>query len=215
MKHILILGANGQIARLATDLLLKDSDNLLTLFLRNAKRISSDKNLQTDQVTIVDGDVTDEQKLADSLKGIDIVYANLAGSNIEQQAKTVVKAMDAAHVKRLIWISSIGIYDEVPGKFGEWNNQTLGNYLTTYRAAADVITNSDLDFTIIRPAWLTNHDEVDYKITHKGEAFKGTEVSRLSIAQLVAEIINDPTKYEHDDIGVNKPNTDGDKPAWY
>lgn len=150
----------------------------------------------------------------------DVVYANLRNLEIEQQAKNIVAAMDKNKVKQLVWISSIGIYDEVPGKFGEWNNEVLGggqedSYLRTYRKAADVISASDLDYTIIRPAWLTNKDEVEYETTEQGEAFKGTEVSRKSIGTLVATIIADPAKYARKDLGVNKPHTDGDKPAWY
>jgi hypothetical protein len=149
-----------------------------------------------------------------------VVYANLRNPEIEQQAKNIVAAMDKNKVKQLVWISSIGIYDEVPGKFGEWNNEMLGggqedSYLGTYRKAADVISASDLDYTIIRPAWLTNKDEVEYETTERGEAFKGTEVSRKSIGTLVATIIADPAKYARKDLGVNKPHTDGDKPAWY
>jgi len=90
-----------------------------------------------------------------------------------------------------------------------------GGYLETYAAAAKVIEASDLDYTIIRPAWLTNHDEVSYETTQKGEAFKGTEVSRKSIATLVTSLIADPTQAVRESLGVNKPNTDGDKPAWY
>lgn len=150
----------------------------------------------------------------------DVVYANLRNPEIEQQAKNTVAAMDENGVKQLVWISSIGIYDEVPGKFGEWNNEMLGggqedSYLGTYRKAADVISASDLDYTIIRPAWLTNKDEVEYETTERGEAFKGTEVSRKSIGTLVAAIIAAPAKYARKDLGVNKPHTDGDKPAWY
>lgn len=128
--------------------------------------------------------------------------------------------MDQAGIKQLVWISSIGIYDEVPGKFGDWNNEMLGggqedSYLGTYRKAADEISASDLDYTIIRPAWLTDKDEVDYETTKRGEKFKGTEVSRKSIGNLVAEVIANPAKYARQDLGVNKPNSDGDKPAWY
>jgi len=47
------------------------------------------------------------------------------------------------------------------------------------------------------------------------EDFKGTEVSRRSIAQVVVDLTQDPDKYNRESIGVNKPNTDGDKPAWY
>ncbi len=54
-----------------------------------------------------------------------------------------------------------------------------GGYLETYGAVAKVIEESDLDYTIIRPAWLSNKDIVSYETTiKKGEPFKGTEVSR-------------------------------------
>lgn len=78
-----------------------------------------------------------------------------------------------------------------------------------------MIEDSGLDYTIIRPAWLTDQEEVDYELTKKGEVFKGTEVSRKSIADLVTKIIDTPDSFVDDSLGVNKPNTDGDKPAWY
>ncbi|EJG5877262.1 NAD(P)H-binding protein, partial [Listeria monocytogenes] len=147
---------------------------------------------------------------------VDIVYANLAGSNIVAQAKAVVTAMNNKGINRLIWISTLGIYDEVPGKYGQWNHQMLdGGYLETYSEAAQVIEQSNLDYTIIRPAWLSNKDEVDYELTKKGEDFKGTEVSRKSIGYLVATLVAKPDQYIRESLGVNKPNTDGDKPAWY
>jgi Predicted nucleoside-diphosphate-sugar epimerases len=213
MTKILVLGAHGKIARLATTMLEKDPANQLTLFLRNAQRLADQAS---DQVTVVEGDAGQLADLKQAMAGIDIVYANLAGSNIEDEARNVVAAMDATGVKRLIWISTLGIYDEVPGKYGEWNHQQLdGGYLETYAAAAKVIESSDVDYTVIRPAWLTNHDEIDYETTQKGEAFKGTEVSRKSIADLVTKLVADPTWSVHASLGVNKPNTDSDKPAWY
>ncbi|MFC6181784.1 SDR family oxidoreductase [Lactiplantibacillus daowaiensis] len=212
MTKVLILGASGQIARLAEQQFLADTTVDLTLYLRHAQRVS---DLKSDRVTIIDGDTTDEAKLTAAMQGQDVVYANLAGQNIKAQAQTVLKAMHATNVKRLIWISTLGIYDEVPGKFGEWNNATLGSYLTRYYSAAEVLENSDLDYTIIRPAWLTNKDEVAYETTSRHDAFKGTEVSRKSIAALVVKLATHPTEAVRDSLGVNKPNTDGDKPAWY
>lgn len=110
----------------------------------------------------------------------------------------------------------MGIYDEVPGNFGKWNHQMLdGGYLETYAAAAKVIENSDLDYTLVRPAWLSNKDIVSYETTEKGEPFKGTEVSRKSIADFVVHLINEPDKESRHSVGVNQPNTDGDKPSFY
>ncbi|WP_125573492.1 SDR family oxidoreductase [Levilactobacillus huananensis] len=213
MTNVLVLGANGRIAQLATKQLLANDRNHLTLFLRNSSRLA---DAASDRVKVVDGDADNEADLKAAMVDADIVYANLAGDNIEDQAKTVVAAMDATDVKRLIWISTLGIYDEVPGKYGEFNHKMLdGGYLETYSAAAKVIEGSDLDYTIIRPAWLSNRDEIDYETTQKGEPFKGTEVSRKSIAALVTQLVADPTQSIHASLGVNKPNTDGDKPVWY
>lgn len=38
----------------------------------------------------------------------------------------MIAAMKACDVKRLIFVLSLGIYDEVRGKFGEWNNAVIG-----------------------------------------------------------------------------------------
>lgn len=212
MTRVLVLGANGKIARRATQIYLDSTNDSLRLFLRRPERL---QDIDNRLVEVVGGDTTDTEKLVASMKDVDTVYANLAGGNIEDQAKSVVEAMHSAGVKRLIWISTLGIYDEVPGKFGEWNNSTLGDYITTYAAAAKVIEDSDLEYTIVRPAWLTDKDEVNYETTQKGEAFKGTEVSRKSVAQLVVDITQAPDKFNRESIGVDKPGTDGDKPAWY
>lgn len=213
MANVLILGAHGHISQLAEKQLLKETTHHLTLFLRNAKRLTI---TQPDRETVIDGDAANTADLAKALKGIDIVYANLAGSNIEAQAKAVVAAMDQAGVKRLIWISTLGIYDEVPGAFGQWNHQMLdGGYLETYAAAAKVIEASNLAYTIIRPAWLSNKDVVSYETTEKGEPFKGTEVSRKSVADLVVKLINDPSQAVGHSLGVNQPHTDGPKPSFY
>ncbi|HBF74729.1 MAG TPA: NAD-dependent dehydratase, partial [Lactobacillus sp.] len=147
MTNVLILGANGKIAKLAEAQLLSQTDHQLTLFLRHASRLSvSDATRET----IVEGDATDQASLKKAMEGQDIVYANLGNHDIEKQAKTVVAAMKAMGLKRLIWISTLGIYDEVPGNYGKWNHQMLdGGYLETYAAAAKVIEASGLDYTIV------------------------------------------------------------------
>ena len=81
----------------------------------------------------------------------------------------------------------------MPGAFGKWNNDNIGPYLPPYKKAADIIEASSLDYTVLRPAWLTNNDEIEYETTVKGENFKGTEVSRKSVAALGLEIIENPS----------------------
>lgn len=207
MTKALIIGATGRIASWAAEMLKDHPDIELTLFLRNKKKLPAD--LQDQNIVI--GDATRADDLVKAVQGQDVVYASLAG-DVVTEAQAIVEAMDQADVKRLIWTSSLGIYDEVPGAFGKLNTRALPGYLQTYRRAADVVTNSDLDYTIIRPAWLTDLDEVDYEITHHNSAFKGTEVSRKSVAAYAVSLIQDPTKDVRDSVGVDKPGSDGDRP---
>ena len=62
--------------------------------------------------------------LNDAVKEQDIVYANLSGS-VDKMAKEIVSAMDTHNVKRLIFVTSLGIHKEVAGKFGEWNERMI------------------------------------------------------------------------------------------
>jgi uncharacterized protein YbjT (DUF2867 family) len=194
LKNVLILGANGSIARIAIDLFLNETDVQLTLYLRNSHRL---KNINSNRVRIIEGDVLDIENLKEAMVGQDVVYANLAG-NLEQMAKNIVEAMNATGVKRLIWISSMGIYDEVPG-------EKYGSILDPYRKSAAIIEESDLDYTILRPAWFTNQDEIDYETTQKGEPFKGSVVSRKSVADLVVKLAVTPELEVRRSLGVNKP----------
>jgi nucleoside-diphosphate-sugar epimerase len=107
MKNVTILGASGNIAEHVIDMLVKNNDVYLTLFLRNARRLRNDR---VSQCRIVEGDVLDLNQLKEAITGQDIVYANLSG-DLEAMAKNIVEAMDEKGIKKLIFISSIGIYD--------------------------------------------------------------------------------------------------------
>jgi len=192
MKNVIILGASGNIAKHVIDILVKKDDINLTLFLRNAGRLS---NKDHSKCRIIEGDVLNYDQLKGAITGQDIVYANLAG-DLEAMAKNIVKAMQETEVKRIIFISSIGIYD-VP----------LKPVLQPYRKAADVIEASDLEYTILRPTWFTSADEVDYETTRKGEPEKGSVISQKSLATFIAKMIESPEKYIREDLGVNKPNS--------
>jgi uncharacterized protein YbjT (DUF2867 family) len=194
MSNVLILGANGSVARYAIDLFLNETDARLTLYLRNARRL---RNVDSTRARVIEGDVLDTQKLKEAMAGQDVVYANLAGK-LEQQAKCIVGAMDETGVRRLIFISSMGIYDEVPG-------EKHGSILDPYRKSARVIEESDLDYTILRPAWFTDADEIDYETTQKGETFKGSVVSRKSVAALVVKLAESPELQVRRSLGVSKP----------
>ncbi|GGE02826.1 NAD-dependent dehydratase [Aureimonas endophytica] len=195
MTNVLILGANGQIARVATKLFLETTDAHLTLLLRKARRLGA---VDAGRVDVVEADVLDERALASAMQGQDVVYANLAGS-LAEQARAIVSAMSAAGIKRLLFVSSMGVHDEIPG-------ERHGAILDPYRNATRIIEASDLDYTILRPAWLNDRDEVAYGTTQKGETFKNpaATVSRKSVADMVVRLATTPGLENRHSIGIHR-----------
>lgn len=189
MKNILVIGATGSLAPYVTEALLHITDVQLTLFARNPKYIH--RNL-TEQCSVIQGDAMDYTSVRNAVAGQDIVYVNLAG-NLEAMAKNIVKAMQEEGVKKVIAISSIGIY-ETP----------LKTILKPYRALADIIEASGLDYTILRPDWFTNGSEIDYHITRKPEPEVGGALSRRSIADFVAKVVANPEEYTNANVGISK-----------
>jgi len=191
--NVLILGANGQLAGNTTRVFLRDTDARLTLYLRRARRLD---NPDPTRVTIVEGDVLDLPTLSAAMEGQDVVYANLSGE-MKPQAECVVEAMHAADLKRLIFISSTGIYGEVPG-------ERYRSVLDPYRDSAAVVEASDLDFTILRPGWFTRDEAISYQITQKGEPFKGHEVSLNSLSDLIVKLALTPGMEIRRSLGVSR-----------
>lgn len=194
--NVLILGAGGQIARAATELFLKTDGVRLTLYLSKSKRLG---RIFGERVRIVEGDVLDLAALTSAMLGQDVVYANLDGE-LAKMARNIVVSMKEAGVRRVVFVSSMGIYGEVPG-------EKYRSILDPYRDGAAVIEESGLDYTIIRPAWLNDCDEIDYETTQKGEVFKnpGATVSRKSVADLIVRTALSSKLNSCASVGINKP----------
>lgn len=190
IKKVIIIGATGSLAQYVIATLKSLDEVKLTLFVRNKSRLV--KSIGNDS-TIIEGDAMNYNDVKNTVAGNDIVYVNLAG-DLEAMTKNIVKAMQETSVKRIIAISSIGIY-----------NTPLKPVLVPYRKLADVIEASGLDYTILRPDWFTNTNEVDYALTKKGQPEAGTAISRKSIAAFVAELVQNPEKYKNENVGISKP----------
>jgi uncharacterized protein YbjT (DUF2867 family) len=193
MTNILILGANGQLARNTTRMLLEKTDAALTLYLRQAARL---QNPNPARVRVLEGNVLDPAALRAAMQGQDVVYANLAG-DMARQARAIIDAMHDTGLERLIFISSMGIYCEVPG-------ERYRSILDPYRDSAAVIEASGLDYTILRPGWFTHDHEVDYQITQKGEPFKGHDVSLDSLSDLITKLVTTPGLHVRCSLGVSR-----------
>jgi uncharacterized protein YbjT (DUF2867 family) len=212
MKNVILIGANGSTAREIIPRLLEQEEVRLTLFLRRANRL---QDFKSSRVNILDGDANNIDDLRDAIKGQDIVVSTMGGMDLDGKTENVVKAMKEVGVRRIIAICAGGIYDELPEPFNSWDKKMVGNTRPINLRMAEVIEQSSLNYTILRPVWLTDKSTEEFQLTNKGEAYKGTETSRASLGRFVADVVKNPTLYVNENLGISQPNTDGDKPATY
>jgi len=192
MANVLIIGANGQLAKNTTRVFLASSDARLTLYLRRSQRLA---NPDPSRCTVIDGDATDAAALAEAMQGQDVVYANLAGQ-MPRQAEAIVAAMRETGLRRVIFISSMGIYDEVPG-------QRYSTVLDPYRDSARIIEASGLDYTVLRPGWFVRSADKTYHLTKKGEPFEGHDVSLDGLSALIVALATTPHLHVGESLGVS------------
>lgn len=215
--NLLILGANGQIARLVEDQILQDpkyKDVNLTLFLRDKNRLA---DLQDNpRVTLVQGDLTEDTSLNKAMEGQDLVFlATVDTDTRNQMTKNVIEAMKHNGVDRLLASSSIGIYGEEPNPgFHRWNQSALGGAIPGMRQADELLAKSGLKYTTMRFAWLNNRRNNDYAITVKGEPMAGAMVSRQAVADAILTLIADPNQYVDETIGIADPATKNEESAY-
>lgn len=191
MTKISIIGATGSLGRAVTAELLASTDVELTLFSRTAGSLPDNPRF-----TKISASVFDQESLQEAIKGSQLVFAALSG-DLPKMAKSIISAMQEVGVKRLIFISSYGIYSERVEEPG-----ALHPMLKPYRQAADLIEASGLDYTILRPGWFDNSSDKSYQLIPKGETIYGNEISRLAIADFVASCVRNPLAHIRENLGI-------------
>ncbi len=159
--NILVSGATGPLGRRVVERALS-AGHQVTAFVRTPGRLGPHPGPRE-----VTGDVLDARAVAAAVPGHDAVISALghsrpspAGHDLHPGASHIIEAMKAARVSRLIWISSHGVGDS-RGHSGFVFERIVvplrlrAEFADKERQEA-LVTASDLDCTIIRPARLTN-----------------------------------------------------------
>ncbi|KRN98918.1 NAD(P)H-binding protein [Companilactobacillus kimchiensis] len=201
MANVLIIGATSSMGQLAARYFLNKTDDNITLMARYTGLLSP---IDEKRERVFQGDIIDEQILSDAMKGIDVVLVSL-DSNEERLIQKIIDMMDKHGIKRFLFLTSMGICNEVPLTTGASGNLTEDSILNPYKEVISVIENSDLNYTIIRPSWLDDGKDVDnYEITHNGTPYRENDVSRESVADLIVRLAHNDKLGSHDDLAISR-----------
>jgi len=201
--NVLLIGANGQIGRILAEKLDGNDEFNLTAAYRKDDQIN---RAQANGLDVAKVDLEKDMKhLEEVMKGIDsVIFAAGSGGSTGPE-KTImvdldgaVKAIEAARrqdVSRFVMVSAMNA-----DRREVWSYGIEGNTPSYYHAAkhyADKwLTNSDLDYTIVRPSSLTNEDGTGKVIANEFLETEGRdmEIPREDVASvIVASLQNDNT----------------------
>ncbi|WP_338365070.1 NAD(P)-binding oxidoreductase [uncultured Pseudoalteromonas sp.] len=186
MSKTLIIGASGQIGKMATELLLKNEQNVSAL-VRDKSKLS---DLDSPFLTIVEQDL--EGDFSAALKDCDqVIFTAGSGGNtgtdktmlIDLWAATKAATYAKEHgVKHFIMISSIGADDP------DAIESDLKPYLVAKHMADEHLINSGLNYTIVRPGTLTNESATMQVTTERPSDRSKAKISRENVANALLHI---------------------------
>lgn len=194
--NIAIIGATGKFGRLFTAKLLTNPNYQLTLISKSAGNIYENNH----RIQAISIDATNQKDLEKALKNQDLVYCAVSGTDQGVIARNLVEL----NVNRLIYMTVVGIYNELAEDNGGEYNVDQEKEQIPNRNAVEIIENSDLDYTILRCGYLIHGEESEYAITKKGETPKGYISTIASVEKVALEIIDDFNKYSRESISITK-----------
>lgn len=118
------------------------------------------------RLEVLQGDISDTTALTAALKGQDAVLSALGVNDrnpntiLSEGVRNLLRAMKRQKVKRLIFVSSLGVGDS-KGQLGPMYNwvllpSLLKNIFADKERAEEAIRESNVDWTIVRPGSLKN-----------------------------------------------------------
>jgi putative NADH-flavin reductase len=190
--RIVIFGANGQTGRLLTGQALAAGHDVAAVTRRPAQF-----PIAHDRLAVIEADVRDAPAVDRAVEGADVVLSALGVPFTRKQvtiysqgAGTIIAAMSRHGVKRLIVVSSSATEPHHHAGGGFALNRVLQPLVTatigktTYadmRRMEDLVRDSDLEWTIMRPSGLFDAPGVTACELHQDQA-PGIFTSRAGLA---------------------------------
>ena len=204
---LLIFGSTGSIGRQLVKQALEQG-HLVTAFARDPSVL----DIKHDSLNVVQGDAMDLPSVEKAVQGQDAVLCSLGagakGTVRARGTKNIIRAMQKTGVRRLVCQSSLGVGDSWGNLGFFWKYIMFRGFLR--QAYADHVSQeehvrqSDLDWTIVRPAAFTDGRRTgEYR-----HGFPGTDkttklkISRADVTDFMLKQLTDDT-YLHKTPGLS------------
>lgn len=198
---IVIFGANGKTGTLLTEQALVKGHHVTAYVRRPGSMVQQHSNLK-----VITGNLDDAVRLREAIAGSDAVLSTLGDNSLTKHSpeiiagiNLIISTIEKEGVKRMIYLSSMGAGNsrKMMGLLVRFfiAGIMLRVPLADHTANEQSIEKSNLRWTVVRPAGLTNGPKTG-RLKHGSKivVLKGTpQVSRANVASFMLDQLSDIT----------------------
>jgi putative NADH-flavin reductase len=208
--RLFILGATGNTGTEIMDLALKQGHQV-TAFVRSPEKITLvDKGLK-----VIKGSPDDVEGMSQAMKGQDAVFSALGPKpaeiftalknrswTMEKYAANTLLAMEKAKVDKLVLFSSAGLF---PGQnlFVKFLSALAHNHMKDLKGMEKVVTESNFNWTIARPAYLAKGTDEQYRAQIGALPPRALKMSFRALAKFMLDTVEEGL-YKRQILGLAK-----------
>ena len=192
---VIVFGATGKTGQHVLDAALAQGHEV-TAFGRSVDRI----NINDPALAVHKGDAFDNESVSAAMAGHDAVIVCLGSTGLRDKTtlssgtKSVINAMAAHDVQRLVVMSAAGVGDswqQIPRSSRLLFRTMLRNVFNDHQTQEAIVEQSSLDWTIVRAAVLKDDPATGhYTATNTGP---NTRIARADIAAALVDQLTDST----------------------
>ncbi len=199
---LLVIGATGRTGREIVQQALT-RDHYVTAFVRSPESTT----LRKDRLTVLKGNVMDENQLFEAMQNHDAVLSALGPRRVfkpsallHDSALATTRAMHRSGVKRLVILSAAAHFPGTPNRIVSF---VLRSHMRDSRAMEEIVRASGLDWTIARPPRLTEEDYTSYRSREDAAPKMGFTLARKAVAAFMLDAI-EQQKHFRKIVGIAK-----------
>jgi putative NADH-flavin reductase len=192
---LIIFGATGGTGRQLVDLALSQGHQV-TAFVRQPAALT----VQHPDLTILQGDITDQDAVRRAIPGHDVILSALGTRGgppaLPEGTRNILAAMERDGIRRSLWVSSFGVGDSQQ-QMG-WIaravivNLFLKNAIAEKEIQERYIRESAGDWIIARPGGLTDGPLTGtYRVTGPGDKVGRPSIARADVADFMLKNLAD------------------------
>jgi uncharacterized protein YbjT (DUF2867 family) len=193
MARVAVVGGNGKVARLLHPLLVRAGHTPVALV--RDKAYGPELEALGAEVRLLDIERETSEEFARAFAGCRaVVFSAGAGADGKVERKRTVdlegslKSIEAskpAGIKRFVQISAMAVNDPIP----EDASPAWRAYIEAKQAADEALRGSQLDWTVLRPGWLT--DDPGTRRVLIGRDVPEGDIPRADVAAVIAAALAD------------------------